>query len=226
MPPRRLVARAIRNATGNANNAYQPIDFQMWLCARCPSSCASTKRSSRGVNGGSTIFFQKKTRRLAPSPVENAFGSGRPLETSRTGTCHALDVARASGRSAAWNRAAPAKPRRENATRSRPEARCGQQPPRSPSEPGGLITVASSSQISTNRCPARASADVAEQVAPVTSPSGGSNQASSTANGARPPRRGRSRSSRAASPCRSAQRPTRVSSARRSARTGRAPRAV
>ena len=92
-PCRRAVAsrRAIRYATGNANSAYQPIDFQMWLCARWPSSCASTKRSSRGVNGGSTIGFQKKTRRLAPRPVENAFGS-RDAASARARNVDVLDT--------------------------------------------------------------------------------------------------------------------------------------
>jgi len=38
MPPRHRATRASRNVPGNANSAYQPTSFQMWLRARCPSS--------------------------------------------------------------------------------------------------------------------------------------------------------------------------------------------
>ena len=45
----------------------------------------------RGVNGGSTIGLQRKTRRLAPRPVANAFGSPNPSST-RTGTCRTCSM--------------------------------------------------------------------------------------------------------------------------------------
>ena len=40
----------MRKVPGNAKSAYQPMSFQMWLCARWPSSCAMTTVTSRGVN--------------------------------------------------------------------------------------------------------------------------------------------------------------------------------
>src|SRR5919106_2806142 len=74
IPPRRRAARAMRNAPGNANSAYQPTPFQMCSRAWCASSCARTTTTSASENPKSNVS-QSTTRRLGPIPAAQAFGT-------------------------------------------------------------------------------------------------------------------------------------------------------
>ena len=47
IPPRRRVAARDQERAGEREERVPADDFQMWLCARCPSSCAITTSTSR-----------------------------------------------------------------------------------------------------------------------------------------------------------------------------------
>ncbi len=218
-PPRRP-ARS-RNAPGNANSAYQPTSFQMWLRSRWPSSCAITTRSSAV---GEPPVEQRVPEHDAPARAETRRLGVRQrrdvvdgLDDDRR-VLHVLDALerarlRLQLRVVQTVRVEQVR-RDERGQRDEPdEDRRGGQPPPAAGEAGeapsrsgarGRGTRTGSPSASPVAEGVRDVADV-RQVMPALPP-----EARRSRTAAARSRRARSRSSRAASPCRSARPPTRA----------------